>query len=47
MAESDGTKEVSCPRCNGTGRVKMATGDKAGSEDRLFSEKLIPASRLW
>jgi len=47
MAEGDETTDVSCPQCKGTGRIKMSTGDKAGSEDRLFSEKLIPASRLW
>jgi len=47
MAKDGETEEVSCPTCNGTGRVKPA-GDETGSKERkLFSGKPIPASRLW
>jgi len=41
MAESDKTRDVSCPTCNGTGRVKPL-----GEEDRLFSGKLIRVMSL-
>jgi len=41
MAESDGTKEVSCPTCNGTGRVKPP-----GEEDKLFHGKPIRVMSL-
>jgi len=46
MSEGDEAEEVSCPTCNGTGRVKPA-GEEAGSRgDRLFSGKPIRVMSL-
>lgn len=47
MAESSEAEYVSCPTCNGTGRVKPTWGEDGSKENRLFSGKPIPASRLW